>query len=43
MSITTSVHWELGAEYAFSAAAGFSAIRVAAYLFVGLGYDFEAS
>ena len=34
LSIKTSVHWELGAEYAFSAAAGFSALRLAAYLFV---------
>ena len=34
LSIKTSVHWELGAEHAFSAAAGSSAIRLAAYLFV---------
>lgn len=34
LSIKTSAHWELGAEHAFSAAAGFSALRLAAYLFV---------
>ena len=34
LSIKTSAHWELGAEYAFSAAAGFSALRLAAYPFV---------
>ena len=34
LSIKTFVHWEPGAEYAFSAAAGFSAFRLAAYLFV---------
>ena len=36
LSITTSVHWELGAEYASSAAAGFSAVRLAASLSVWL-------
>jgi len=34
MSIKTSAYWGSGAEYAFSAAAGFSAFRLAAHLFV---------
>ena len=32
LSIKTSAHWEPGVEHAFSAAAGFSAFRLAAHL-----------
>ena len=34
LSIKTSAHWDPGVEHAFSAAAGFSAIRLAAHLLV---------
>ena len=34
LRIKTFAHWEPGAEHAFSAAAGFSAVRLAASLFV---------
>lgn len=34
LSIKTSAHWELRAEYAFSAAAGFSALRLGVSPFV---------